>query len=179
MKTKKENNLTETENNPVPDMNAIKSEPLPAEENFEKIIIPDVSVDIPGSSENTETSAQDIISDITNSGITPAEVPVNEEFDTMEIVSEQECTAMLHTVYGLVAFILNSETPPDETIVWRGKQMFIIMSRYHLQVKYMDLAFFGLGIASDIGMIYKARKIKLENKKENEPAPLPNNSEMN
>lgn len=143
------------------DMNAVKSEPLPEGdgETFQKIVIPDVPDEIPGETVSEGlTNPQDILADIQGSedGISP--IPDDTELNQLDVVSEKECAMLLHAVYGLAAFMLKGQEPPDETIQWRGKQMYLIMVKYNLQVKYLDLAFFGLGVSSDLLMIYSTRK---------------------
>lgn len=90
------------------------------------------------------------------------------------LLTETECTAILHTIYSLIAFSMNSEEPPKDIIELRGKQFFLISQRYNMNVKYLDIAFFGIGIAGDIGIMYKNRKIKEEVKL----PPKPNTDEF-
>ncbi len=75
-----------------------------------------------------------------------------------DFVSERECTAFIHSLYSFIAYIYKTEELPISTVQWRGQQFYLITIRYGLQFKYIDIMFFGLGVAGDIGLMLKNRK---------------------
>lgn len=146
--------------------------------NFDSVTIPVVSEEISEVLEENKKedneSVKKILEDMnaSESSVQDASVPENTDLDISGMISPDDCTALLHTIYNLVAFAVNGTVPQDNIISWRGKQMHIIMLRYKLNVRYLDLMFFGLGIVSDCMLIYQSRK-KSEPKEENKTEFIP------
>lgn len=83
------------------------------------------------------------------------EKELEKELEEIEI-TEDECEALIAVIYTIppVLWKVPDYKFSEAAIKMRGRQLAIIMKRYHITIKYLDLLFFGAGVFTDISACY-------------------------
>lgn len=142
---------------------AIKNAPEPGVKSEPKLPVVD------------NTAAQSILDELKEPEVTPQEakeeaVKAEKELEVIQFTGD-ECEAFIAVAYQIPPMLFGAPDDfefPDVLIKRRGRQLHLIMVRYKLAPKYLDILFFGAGIASDMSMCYRAAKDFKEHKEQQE-----------
>lgn len=134
-----------------PSIPAPTSAPTPTKPQVEEIVIRQDFTEVPPMQPETE---------VINTPTPAAPTPKADIFD----FDAEDCANAYGAVMecGCLIFANKETSLPEDRVRKRGAALHKIMLKYGLTLQYMDLLFFGLGVASDISLLMHENKPQQE-----------------
>ena len=89
------------------------------------------------------------------------EEEIKEKIEVM-VFSEEECESLIMVVYSFLPIMwkIPEYQFPKDAIRMRARQLALILKRYGITIKYLDVVFLGAGVAADVLGCYAAARAK-------------------